>query len=131
MTKPGQTMVYISKHAYRPFTPPTDVIELADKVLILVEVAGIRPDDLKITLQHQTVVIAGFRERPQHTGSAYHQVEIFFGEFRVEVALPWPVESEAVTASYEEGFLKVELPRKATRQIPIVDLSNTEEQDNP
>lgn len=120
-------MVYISKHAYKPFTPPTDVIELADKLIVLVEIAGIRAHELKITLLNEHLVITGFRERPQHTSPAYHQVEIIFGEFRVEVALPWPVESDAVTANYDEGFLKVELPRKAARHIPIVDLTNAEQ----
>lgn len=130
MNKPGLTM-YITRHAYRPFCPPTDVIELADKIVVLVEIAGIRSDDLKITLAQQQLIIAGFRDRPQHTASAFHQVEIFFGEFRVDVHLPWPVDSESVTASYDDGFLKVELPRRAARQIPIADLNNTEQQDHP
>lgn len=124
-------MVYITRHAYRPFNPPTDVIELADKILVLVEIAGIRSEELKITLNNQHLVITGVRERPQHAASAYHQVEIFFGEFRVDVVLPWPVDSDAVVANYDDGFLKVELPRKPVRQIPVVDLNTTEQQDNP
>ncbi len=128
MNKPGLTM-YITSHAYRSFNPPTDVIELADRLLVLVEIAGIRTDDLKITLTHEQLVITGFRDRPQHSASAFHQVEIFFGEFRVDIHLPWPVDAEAVTASYDDGFLKVELPRRPARQIPIVDLNDAEQQD--
>jgi len=123
-------MVYITRHTYRPFNPPTDVMELADKIVVLVEIAGIRTEELKITLMNQQLVISGVRERPQHTTPAYHQVEIFFGEFRVDVALPWPVDSEAVSANYDDGFLKVELPRKAATHIPIVDLNNAEQQDH-
>jgi len=129
MNKPGMTM-YITRHAYRPFSPPTDVIELADKLLVVVEIAGLRAEDLKITLAHEQLIIAGFRDRPQHTASAFHQVEIFFGEFRVDVHLPWPVDSESVTATYDDGFLKVELPRRAAVQIPIVDLNNADQQDH-
>ncbi|MBZ0290483.1 MAG: Hsp20/alpha crystallin family protein [Anaerolineae bacterium] len=123
-------MVYLTRHAYRPFNPPTDVIELADKIVVLVEIAGIRTEELKITLSNQQLVITGLRERPQHTAPAYHQVEIFFGEFRVDVALPWPVDSESVSASYDDGFLKVELPRKAVTHIPIVDMNTTEQQEH-
>lgn len=130
MNKPGLSRVYITRHTYRPFNPPTDVIELADRLVVLVEIAGIRSEELKITLMNQHLVITGVRERPQHAASAYHQVEIFFGEFRVDVVLPWPVDSDAVAASYDDGFLKVELPRKATRQIPIVDKNTTDQQDN-
>lgn len=123
-------MVYISRRAYRPFTPPTDVIELADKIVILVEIAGIRAEDLKITLLNQNLLITGFRERPRHSGPAYHQVEIVYGEFRIEVVLPWPVDSDSVSANYQDGFLTVELPRKAARQIPIAELKTAEKQDN-
>lgn len=123
-------MVYITKHAYRPFNPPTDVIEAGDKIIVLVEIAGIRSEDLKLTLTNQHLVITGVRDRPQQTASAYHQVEIFFGDFRVDVVLPWPVDSDTVTASYDDGFLKVELPRQAVRQIPIADINTTEKQDN-
>jgi len=110
----------------RPFNPPTDVIELGDKVMILVEIAGMKTGDLNITLLDNQLVISGTRERPQFHRAAYHQVEIGFGEFRIEVNLPWSVERDGVSASYEAGFLQVELPRKTGRQIPIVDGSNVE-----
>jgi HSP20 family protein len=110
----------------RPFTPPTDVIEMGDKVVILVEIAGMRTSDLSITLLDNQLVISGTRERPQFQHPAYHQVEIGFGEFRIEVNLPWSVERDGVSASYEAGFLQVELPRKTGRQIPIVDVTNVE-----
>ncbi|MBL8117125.1 MAG: Hsp20/alpha crystallin family protein [Anaerolineae bacterium] len=104
----------------RPFTPPTDVLELADKILIVVEIAGMRTDDLNITLQDRRLSISGTRQKPQHPNPAYHQVEIGFGDFRVELELPWQVERNHVTATYEAGFLEVELPRKAPRSIRVV-----------
>ena len=110
----------------RPFAPPTDVIELADRLVVLVEIAGVRTSDLSITLMDRHLVISGMREQPQFSNPAYHQVEIGFGEFRIEVLLPWAVARENVSASYDAGFLQVELPRKSGRQIPIVDVSNVE-----
>ena len=110
----------------RPFTPPTDVIELADKILVLVEIAGMQTDNLNITLNNRRLSISGTREKPQHHNPAYHQVEIGFGDFRVELDLPWTVERDAVSASYEAGFLEVELPRKAALTIQVTDLSSDE-----
>jgi HSP20 family protein len=124
-------MVLVTQYVHRPFAPPTDVIELSDRLLVLVEIAGMRSDDLKIALLNRHLVISGFRERPQLSGSAYHQVEIIFGEFRVEIALPWPVERDAVQAAYNNGFLQVELPRELPRQIPVTGLNRSEEQDEP
>jgi HSP20 family protein len=110
----------------RPFRPATDVIELSDRLIVLVEVAGVRTDDLSLTLLERHLIISGTREQPQYPNPAYHQVEIGFGEFRIEVALPWAVERDHVSANYDAGFLQIELPRKAERQVPIVGVNNAE-----
>lgn len=109
----------------RKFVPPTDVIELEDRLLVQVEVAGMRHSDFEIELQNHHLIISGTRSQPARTPLAYYQVEIGYGRFRVEITLPWPVESEHVSASYEAGFLQIELPRKAPTQVRIV---NTEAQ---
>lgn len=111
------------RHANRSFNPPTDVIELPDRIIVMVEVAGMRAHDLDITLLERHLVISGKRERPQHVNPAYHQVEIGYGEFRIEFDLPWALEREAVNATYEAGFLQVELPRKSPQTIRIVEVN--------
>jgi HSP20 family protein len=112
----------------RHFTPPTDVIELADKLVVVVEIAGMRSADFNIILQNRLLTITGFRQRSGTHVAAYHQVEIGYGEFRVDLNLPWVVERDDVSASYEHGFLTVELPRKAVEHVHVVEL-NAEEQD--
>jgi len=114
------------RHSNRSFSPPTDVIELADKLLVIIELAGIRSSDLDITLLERHLVISGRRERPKHPNPAYHQVEIAHGEFRIEVMLPWAVNRETVSATYEAGFLQIELPHKPVRTIRIVDTHEAE-----
>lgn len=105
----------------RQFTPPTDVIEFADKVLVLVEIASLHPSDLNITLLDDRLVIAGTRERPPLPNAAYHRVEIGYGEFRVEVTLHWSIQRDAVTAAYRDGLLEIELPRQPESQITVKD----------
>jgi HSP20 family protein len=128
LSQPGDERWYllIRQSSNHPFRPPTDVIELSDRLVVLVEIAGVRTNDLSITLLERHLVITGLRDMPQFENPAYHQVEIGFGEFRIEVTLPWPVNRDEVSASYEAGFLQIELPRKAARQIPIVDVNNVE-----
>jgi len=96
--------------------PPTDVYENDDGVVVRVEVAGMRSEDFSVSLEGQTLVVAGTRIDPAPKRT-YHQMEIHFGEFRAEVYLPWPVESENMEASYEEGFLNVHLPRPEPRRV--------------
>ncbi len=109
----------------REFRPPTDVIELEDRIVVLVEIAALRPEDLTITLDAGSLIIAGKRDRPafpiQDGGAAYHQVELGYGDFRIEVALPWAVQRDTVTAAYRDGLLQVDLPRQARQQIAIHD----------
>jgi HSP20 family protein len=48
---------------------------------------------------------------------AFHQMEIHFGEFSIELELPNYIETDQVQAVYSDGFLRIHLPK--ARQIPI------------
>ncbi len=118
---------------FRPnaqFTPPTDVIEFVDKLVVRMEIAGMRTGDFTVSLAQNQLVVSGVRERPQLHGAAYHQVEIGYGEFRVAVLLPWSVEQDQVNAVYRDGFLQIELPRRPDREIRIIDVDAVEEDTN-
>ncbi len=116
------------RRANRQFTPPADIIELHDKLVVMVEIAGMRTQDFDISLHHRTLTISGVRERMIVDSPAYHQVEINFGEFRIDLSLPWSVQLEGVSATYQHGFLYVELPRQPAEYVRIVE-ANAEEQD--
>ena len=119
-------MEYNTWHPSRQFVPPTDVIEFADRIRVLVEIAALRPSDLNITLQADRLVISGTRERPPLQNAAYHQVEIGYGEFRVEVMLHWSVVRDAVAATYRDGLLEVELPRQPESRVTVKDAKDDE-----
>lgn len=112
----------------RPFNPPVDVVELTDKLLVIVEIAGMAAGDFNITLNNRRLTVAGQRERPPLPHTAYYQVEIGYGEFQIELTLPWPADRSTVSATYKHGFLQIELHRRPADQVWVVDL-NTEEQD--
>jgi HSP20 family protein len=106
--------------------PPTDVYEDDDGVVVRVEVAGIRREDFSISLVDRRLTITGSRVDPAPKRT-YHQMEIRFGEFRVEVYLPWQVASGDVEATYQEGFLQVSLPRPRLQRVPIVEVQTEED----
>lgn len=112
---------YVVWRGNRPFSPPTDVLEFSDRLRVIIEIAGMRAGDFNVVLLDGRIVITGVRERPATQGAAYHQVEIGYGEFRVDVHLPWSVEREEVSASYRDGFLQIDLPRRPDTQIKVVD----------
>lgn len=109
----------------RLFVPPADVIELDDRIVIVIEIAGMRAGDFNIALHNRRLIVSGARERPHFPHRAYHQVEIGYGDFRIEFILPWNADKEAVSAAYQDGFLQIELPR---RQAHVVDVSAEEQE---
>ncbi len=96
--------------------PPTDVYETDDTVVIRVEIAGMREEDFKIALEDRFVTIHGTRlDVPERR--AYHQLEIPFGEFSTEVELPCPVSADRANAVYQDGLLRVVLPKARPHQV--------------
>ena len=100
--------------------PPTDVYETEESLVVRVEIAGMRDQDFSIELIGRILSIRGVR--PDATSRrAYHQMEIRFGEFSIELELPLPVVSEQVEAVYNNGFLWITLPIARPRNIPVED----------
>ncbi len=75
-------------HVWRP---PTDGFELEDRLVVMVEIGGMRDGEFNVVLHDRRLTISGMRRRVTHERVAYHQMEVRFGEFRTEVSLPWPV----------------------------------------
>lgn len=106
-------------HAWHP---PTDVMEDEEGLHIMVEVAGMQDGEFHVTLHQRRLTISGVRAAPTRNHAAFHQLEIRRGEFRTEVAIPWPADEEAVGARYHDGFLHVTVPRARATQVRVVDV---------
>lgn len=102
----------------RVWRPPTDVYENDEAFVVRVEVGGMRESDFAVYLDGRHLLISGTRtDTPEKR--AFHQMEIPFGEFIVEVELPQSVVSDGVEAYYKDGFLKIILPKALPHHIRI------------
>ena len=100
------------------WSPPTDVYETEDAIIVRVEVAGMREEDFEIALEDGFLKISGTRpDVPERR--AYHQMEIRFGKFSTAVGLPAPVNVEKSQAEYEDGFLTITLPKARPNFIQV------------
>jgi HSP20 family protein len=98
--------------------PPTDIFETEDALIVRVEIAGMREQDFSIELDGRSLTVRGSRQDlPERR--AFHQMEIHFGEFAIELELPNYIEADQVQAVYSDGFLRIHLPKARPRQIPI------------
>ncbi len=92
------------------WTPPTDVYETEENIIVKVEVAGMRDEDFEIAVEKDTLMISGVRP-DQNERRAYHQMEIMFGKFEVAIQLPVRIDIDKAVAEYKDGFLMITFPR--------------------
>jgi HSP20 family protein len=98
--------------------PPTDVYETDEKIVVRVEIAGMREGEVSVNFDHHILSINGVRpEVPEKR--AFHQMEIFFGEFNSDIEIPVPIDSPHIQAEYQDGFLLVFLPKASPKKIQI------------
>jgi HSP20 family protein len=93
--------------------PPVDMCETGDMVIIAIEVAGLLEDQTDIALYEDGLVVDGERlVEACGPDGRYHVAEIRQGSFHVEIVLPTAVDAEAVSATYDGGLLRIDLPKR-------------------
>ncbi len=102
--------------------PNTDVYVTENRLVIKVELAGMRREDLELCVDGSRLIISGQRPdccRPP--GCSFMVMEINYGSFTCEFELPEGYDLGEAVAAYQNGFLKIEVPQAvrapASRQI--------------
>ena len=100
------------------WSPPTDVYETEENLIVKVEVAGMREDDFQVSVEDQILLIQG--NRPDiNERRAYHQMEIRFGKFEITFGLPTGVDLDNASAEYKDGFLTIVFPKIHAKHIEV------------
>jgi HSP20 family protein len=90
------------------------VSETGEAVLVRAELPGIDAGKLDVTVEHDTLTIAGERQTEHEEREAgYHRREREWGTFRRSFTIPGRVEADKAAARYVDGILTVELPKAA------------------
>lgn len=91
---------------------PVDVHQTASDIIVRAFVAGVRPDELSISISRDMVQIEGSRmEREQIANPDCFTRELFWGSFERTIMLPQEVDVEASSASAKDGLLTIILPK--------------------
>lgn len=107
----------------RSWVPQMDIYETPEEIIILAELAGVEKDDLEVEINSKAVKIHGNRpcfSRIQK--STYRLAEIQYGRFERVLFLPAPIDTEAVSASFSNGLLRIHLVKISgdiLHKIPI------------
>jgi len=96
------------------FVPPVDVYEDGHSVFIRAEVPGIDPNDLDIKVENNLLTIRGERKwNKEEKEENFHRVERRYGSFSRSFTLPNTVNSDEVSATYDNGILELKLGKRA------------------
>jgi HSP20 family protein len=93
------------------WTPALDLYQNNDNIVAVVELPGLRKEDIEISLHDGTLTIGGERKEETGNGDSATRTERFTGKFRRSVTLPTRVDANKVNASYKDGILTVTLPK--------------------
>lgn len=99
---------YVRPSVWRP---STDVYETRENIIVRMEIAGLRDENLEVAVQDNLLMISGSRSDTQER-KAYHQMEIPFGRFSIGIELPARINTEKADAEYKDGFLIIRIPKE-------------------
>ena len=93
------------------WSPALDLYQNNDNVVAVLELPGMRKEDIEISLHDGTLSISGERKTASPNGEKAERTERYVGSFRRSISLPVRVDANKVTASYQDGILTVTLPK--------------------
>src|SRR5215475_7658329 len=109
------------------FVPPVDVYEDEHNVVLKLEVPGVNEEDLKVSLENNTLTITGERKfEKEEKEENFHRIERRYGSFTRTFRLPNAVDSEKVEAGYEKGVLKITLAKRAEAKPKTIKIASAE-----
>ena len=97
------------------WAPPVDILEREETLVLLVDLPGVKREDIELRVEADTLTLEGQRTRPE--GERGVRLERPMGRFRRSFRLGVPISPETVQATWREGVLEIVL-RKAPPQEP-------------
>jgi len=99
------------------WSPHVDIKEDENGFQVIVDVPGVAPDDVNVTVHNRVLTISGERiETAEQEGDRFRRRERFHGSFRRQFSLPEEVDEDNVNAAVKNGVLTIIIPRASEVQ---------------
>jgi HSP20 family protein len=106
------------------WNPTVDIYENNDRIVIKSDLPGMNREDIHLTFENNVLTLSGERRfEKQNEADNYHRVECSYGTFTRSFAVQQTESIERVTAEYNNGILRIDLPKREevkARRIEIV-----------
>ncbi len=94
------------------WTPAADVCQTPGGWLVKLDVAGVRPEDVKVEIGGRRLTVSGCRRDELATqGLTYHRMEISYNCFHRTLEFPEPLDNARLTMQMEQGMLMLRIER--------------------
>ena len=105
--------------------PATDVVEDANGLRISLELPGVNPEQVEVTVENRTLTIKGQKEQVKEENSQrLHRYERSYGKFERSFQLPATVDAEKIEAHAEHGVLTLTLPRAEAAKARKIEIAS-------
>lgn len=115
---------FANGQSYAPsaWVPATDIVEEGDGLGISLELPGLKPEDVKITLENFVLTVKGEKKQVVEEKGTVYRYERSYGSFERSFTLPNTVDTDKVNAKFENGVLTVSIPKSEkakSREIQV------------
>jgi len=108
------------------WAPSVDIYENKDQIVLEAELPGMKQEDFDLSIENNVLTLRGERkfEKTDETDN-YHRVERSYGAFTRSFTLPQTVSAEGANAEYNNGVLRVTLPKREETKARRIQVSGT------
>lgn len=108
------------------WSPQVDIFENRNEIVLEAELAGMRPEDVEISIENNVLTIHGERKfEKKDDGDNFHRVERSYGSFTRSFTLPPTVGSENANAEFENGVLRLTLAKREEAKPRRIEIKAT------
>jgi HSP20 family protein len=95
------------------WVPAIDVLDRENEVVITVDLPGLNPEDVEVTVEKEMLSIRGERKLDEiEEGESFHRVERLYGEFERSFKLTNSIDSSKIEARFKNGEMVLTLPKR-------------------
>ena len=114
------------------WNPSVDIYENKDQIVLEAELPGMKREDFDLTIENNVLTLRGERRfEKKSDGDNFHRVERSYGSFSRSFTLPQSVTAEGATADYNNGVLRVTLPKRKEVKARRIEISGESMENSP
>lgn len=107
--------------------PSVDIFESQDKIVLEAELAGMKPEDVDVSIENNVITLRGERKfEKDDEAENYHRVERGYGTFTRSFTLPRTVTGDEASADFQNGVLKITLPKREEAKARKIEIKGIE-----